>query len=233
MKARFITCLLVIVVGGLWGCASSKAIEPKSSDARPAVNQAPDQPPIADAKPESNPVQASTPAPKLEKAQADTSKVTTNSETVKVKSNNDVSVKAETTAHKETMVAAKEQTKESKPPEMKAANALDRNPYLSSSVKPLLPARTNVTDAATGFKKEKEFVAALHLSRNLGIPFDQIKTRMTGEHRMSLTDALRDIRSDMEKKEAKAEVKKAEEQAKDDEKHAKEEAKVLSASSRK
>ena len=56
---------------------------------------------------------------------------------------------------------------------------------------------------------------------------------MTGEHRMSLTDALRDIRSDMSKKEAKVEVKKAEEQAKQDEKQAKNETKVLSASSRK
>jgi len=134
---------------------------------------------------------------------------------------------------KEPKVEPKEAFIDNKPREMKAANALEKNPYLSSSLKPLLPPRTNVTDAAAGFKKEKDFVATLHVSHNLGIPFDQLKSRMTGEHRMSLTDALRDIRVDMSKKEAKTEVKKAEDQAKDDENRAKDEAKVLSASSRK
>jgi len=114
-----------------------------------------------------------------------------------------------------------------KPVEMKVVNSLDRNPELSSRLKPLLPARMTVADAAAGFKNQGQFVAALHVSKNLGIPFSQLKSEMTGEKRMSLGDALRELRPDMEKKDAKAEVKKAEGQAKLDENQAKAEAKLI------
>jgi hypothetical protein len=227
MKTTILSFLFISVCT-LFGCASQPVPTP-SAAARPAANPAPEQPPVTEAKPEPIPARPSVPAVKREKTPAEPAKVT---------ANNEINVKTETVAHKETKIApteiaSKEKSKEKKPAEMKVANALDRNTYLSSEVKPLLPPRTTVMDAATGFKKEKEFLAAAHLSRNLGIPFDQIKTRMTAEHRMSLTDALRDIRSDMSKKEAKEEVKKAEGQAKEDEHHAKDDAKVLSASSRK
>src|SRR5207244_339723 len=96
---------------------------------------------------------------------------------------------------------------------------------LSTILKPLLPPRTSVGDAAAGFKNQRQFIAAMHLSKNLGISFKDIKSRMTAEHRMSLNDALRDLRPEMSKNVAKAEAKKAEEQAKDDEKQAKDEAK--------
>jgi hypothetical protein len=114
-----------------------------------------------------------------------------------------------------------------KPVEMKVVNALDENPQLSSRLKPLLPARMTLKDAAAGFKKQDQFIAALHVSKNLGIPFIQIKARMNGEKHMSLVDAVRDLRSDMEKKDAKAEVKKAEGQAKQDQNDAKAEAKLI------
>ncbi len=116
-----------------------------------------------------------------------------------------------------------------RPVEMKIANGLDRNPYLSSRLKPLLPVRTTVTDAAAGFKNQRQFIAALHVSKNLGIPFDQIKMRMTDEDRMSLDEAVRDLRPEMTKNLVKAEVKKAEAQAKDDENLAKDEAKKAAA----
>ena len=112
---------------------------------------------------------------------------------------------------------------------MKVANEFDRNPYLSSIVKPLLPPRTNMMDAAAGFKDQRQFIAAMHLSRNLGIPFNQIKLRMTGEHRMSLNDSLRDFRPQMTKDAAKAEAKKAEQQTKADESRAKDDAKKAAA----
>ena len=104
---------------------------------------------------------------------------------------------------------------------MKVANAIERNPYLSSIVKPLLPLRMPITMAAAGFKGDKQFLAALHASRNIGIPFNEIKTRMTGDHRMSLSDALRKIRPEMTQNLAKAEAHKGEEQAKDDQNQAK------------
>jgi hypothetical protein len=114
-----------------------------------------------------------------------------------------------------------------KPTELKVVNALDRNPQLSSRLKPLLPPRTTLTDAAAGFKNQGQFIAALHVSKNLGIPFNQIKAKMTGEKGMSLKDAIRELRPEMEKKEAKAEVKRAEGQAKLDENQAKTEAKLI------
>jgi hypothetical protein len=125
--------------------------------------------------------------------------------------------------------AANNGNSESKPAEMKVANAFDHEPYLSSKLKSLLPPRTTVMGAATGFKNQKQFIAAMHLSRNLDIPFVQIKARMTGEHRMSLPDSLRDLRPEMTKNEVKAEVNKAEKQAKEDENEAKDEAKKAAA----
>lgn len=112
-----------------------------------------------------------------------------------------------------------------KPSEMKVATTLEGNTQLSAKLKPLLPARMTMVDAAAGFKKQNQFVAALHASRNMGIPFKDIKAKMTGEKRMSLQDAIRELRPDMAKNDAKAEVKKAEGQAKTDEKEAKAEAK--------
>src|SRR5262249_23276280 len=103
-------------------------------------------------------------------------------------------------------VETKNETSERKPAEMKVANGFDRNPYLPSIVKPLLPPKTTVMDAAMGFKSQRQFIAAVHVSRNLNIPFSQFKTRMTAEHRMSLNDSLRDIRPEMTKNLAKAEV---------------------------
>jgi hypothetical protein len=113
--------------------------------------------------------------------------------------------------------------------EKRVATALERNQHLSSVVKPLLPPGTNITDAATGFKKQKDFVAALHMAKNLGIPFNEIKTRMTTGHRMSLDESLRDIRPETTKNLARAEAQTAEEQAKADEKLGKDEAKKAAA----
>jgi hypothetical protein len=128
-------------------------------------------------------------------------------------------------APKAGVIVPQEVNTEIKPADMKVANAFDRDPYLSSQVKPLLPRRSTVAGAAAGFKNQKQFISAMHLSRNLNIPFDQIKTRMTGDHRMSLHDAVREIRPEMTKNELKAEVNKAEKQAKDDENQAKDDEK--------
>jgi hypothetical protein len=208
MRTTAINLLLFLGVCGLTGCAS-KTVETPSVEAQPAPQQS-----VAATKPQQIPPRPSPPAVKPEKTPAKT-------------------VKPAAETHQQVKSATKEETTESKPAEMKVANSLDRDPYLSSVVKPLLPPRMTVTNAAMGFKNERDFIAALHVSKNLAIPFDQIKTRMTAAHRMSLTDSLRDIRSQMSKKDAKGEVKKAEEQAKGDEKHARDEAKLLSASSRK
>jgi len=59
-----------------------------------------------------------------------------------------------------------------------ADELLTQNTKLSSNLQELLPAGTNVQDAAKGFDNFGQFVAATHVSRNLGIPFDQLKSEM-------------------------------------------------------
>src|SRR6267154_792456 len=56
-----------------------------------------------------------------------------------------------------------------------AGALLAKNSALASRLQPLLPAGTNLQTAATGFKNLGQFVAAVHVSHNLGIPFDQLK----------------------------------------------------------
>jgi len=220
VKTKLFNLLIVMSVSGLWGCARSKSVETASTETQPAVDSSPVQPPAADPKPGQIPAPISGPTAKPGAAPVNSPKI---------KPTNENATQPDALAHKESKVAPKEEPVESKPAEMKVANGFEKNPYLSSGLKPLLPPRTSVTAAAAGFKKQRDFIAVLHLSRNLVIPFDQIKIRVTGEHRMSLNDSLRSIRPSITKSMAKAEVNKAEQQAKDDENHAKDEAKKAAA----
>ena len=89
---------------------------------------------------------------------------------------------------------------------------LAQNTKLSSKLESLLPAGTNVQDAAAGFKNLGQFVAAAHVSSNLGIPFDQLKAKMTGTDAVSLGKAIHELKPDVN---AKAEAKKAERHARE------------------
>jgi hypothetical protein len=55
-----------------------------------------------------------------------------------------------------------------------------KNAKLEARLLTLLPAGTNIQDASQGFKNWGQFVAAVHVSNNLGIPFVDLKTAMTG-----------------------------------------------------
>ena len=55
-----------------------------------------------------------------------------------------------------------------------------KNAKLEARLLTLLPAGTNIYDASRGFQNWGQFVAAVHASRNLGIPFAELKARMTG-----------------------------------------------------
>src|SRR5579859_4220169 len=55
---------------------------------------------------------------------------------------------------------------------------LSKTPQLSSKLQSLLPAGTNLTDAASGFKNLGQFVAAVHVAHNLGISFNDLKAKM-------------------------------------------------------
>ena len=95
-------------------------------------------------------------------------------------------------------------------------NKLANNPALANRLQPLLPSGTNVQTAAQGFKSTGQFVAALHVSRNLNIPFDQLKAKMTGPNRESLGQAIHDLRPNLSNKTIRRDVKVADKQAKQD-----------------
>jgi hypothetical protein len=70
-----------------------------------------------------------------------------------------------------------------------------------------------VQQAAAGFKNLGQFVAAVHVSHNLGIPFDELKSRMTGSNSVSLGTAIKSLKPEAN---YKAEAKRAQKQAKND-----------------
>jgi hypothetical protein len=70
---------------------------------------------------------------------------------------------------------------------------LQRNTKLASKLQSRLPAGTNLTVASSGFRNLGQFVAAVNVSNNLGIPFAQLKTRMVDQG-MSLGQAIQDAR---------------------------------------
>ncbi len=90
---------------------------------------------------------------------------------------------------------------------------LSRNTKLSSRLSALLPAGTDLQQAAGGFKNLGQFVAAVHVSHNLGISFDQLKAKMIGPPTESLGKAIQQLEPTVN---AKSESKKANKQAKQD-----------------
>lgn len=70
---------------------------------------------------------------------------------------------------------------------------LQRNTNLASKLQSRLPAGTDLMAASAGFRNLGQFVAAVNVSNNLGIPFSQLKTRMVTEG-MSLGQAIQDTR---------------------------------------
>jgi len=56
-----------------------------------------------------------------------------------------------------------------------ASQMLSDNKQLATKLGGLLPAGTDLQTAASGFKNLGQFVAAVHVSHNLDIPFDQLK----------------------------------------------------------
>ena len=90
---------------------------------------------------------------------------------------------------------------------------LNRNSKLSDRLETLLP-RQDLDNASSGFKNLGQFVAAVHVSNNLGIDFYDLKMYMTDpESPKSLGKAIREIRPDVN---ARREARKANKQAKKD-----------------
>jgi len=90
---------------------------------------------------------------------------------------------------------------------------MQRNPQLTSRLTPLLPSGMSLENAAQGFRNQGQFIAALHVSKNLDIPFDKLKTEMTGTNRRSLGQAIETLKPNAD---ANKEAKTAESEAKAD-----------------
>jgi len=86
---------------------------------------------------------------------------------------------------------------------------IEQNEKLSSRLEAKLPAGTNLQEAAVGFKNLGEFVSAVHVSNNLGIPFADLKLGIVNGD--SLGDAIRALKPGVD---ATAEAKRAQKQAK-------------------
>lgn len=92
------------------------------------------------------------------------------------------------------------------PPEL-----LQQNTKLADNVAKLLPAGTDLKLAADGFKNLGEFVAAAHVSNNLGIPFADLKAKILGGE--SLGGAIQALRPEAD---GLIEARKARARAEDD-----------------
>lgn len=68
-----------------------------------------------------------------------------------------------------------------------------RNQKLQAKLLAMLPAGMTINDAAAGFKNQGQFVAAVHVSNNLGLPFTQLKTRMVDDG-LSLGQAIQAVK---------------------------------------
>ena len=76
------------------------------------------------------------------------------------------------------------------------------NPALAARLQPLLPSGMTLETAAAGFKNQGQFIAALHVSHNLNIPFTQLKTEMTGTDHDSLGQAIHELKPTVDSKAA-------------------------------
>lgn len=90
-------------------------------------------------------------------------------------------------------------------------------PAMTARLQPLLPPGVPIETAAEGFRNNGQFVAALHVSQNLGIPFDQLKAKMTGPEAVSLGKAIEGLNPKLPEEQVTEAVKTAERQARDDE----------------
>jgi hypothetical protein len=106
-----------------------------------------------------------------------------------------------------------------------------KNPKLEARLLSLLglPADTPITDVSSGFKNWGQFVAAVHVSENLGLDFNALKAAMTGipagspsgtaptAQPMSLGQAIQSVGgSTLEGTTITTEIKKAETEANED-----------------
>ena len=78
-------------------------------------------------------------------------------------------------------------------PLTKVQEKLKKNTNLAAKLTTRLPAGTDLMAASAGFRNLGQFVAAVNVSSNLGIPFDQLKTKMVTDGK-SLGQAIQALK---------------------------------------
>jgi hypothetical protein len=58
----------------------------------------------------------------------------------------------------------------------------------------MLPEGMTLATASNGFRNQGQFIAALHVSQNQGIPFADLRDAMTGPNAVSLGQAIHTLR---------------------------------------
>lgn len=104
------------------------------------------------------------------------------------------------------------------------SSVLSNNPKLDSSLTSALGKSgisipgANLQTACAGFKNLGSCIAALHVAKNLGLNFDQLRSVMTGPKAEKLGKAIQSLGrpNTTSNREAKSQVKKANKQAKQD-----------------
>jgi hypothetical protein len=74
------------------------------------------------------------------------------------------------------------------------ASRIERNPQQKARLEAMLPAGMTLEQAASGFRNQGQFIAALQASKNLNIPFADLKAQMTGSNHLSLGQAVQKLK---------------------------------------
>jgi len=80
-----------------------------------------------------------------------------------------------------------------KPAPSPVQKEVQRNLVLADSVRVRLPLGTDLNTAAGGFRRLELFVATVHASNNIDIPFSELKRRIVNDG-MTLGQAIQDMR---------------------------------------
>jgi hypothetical protein len=78
--------------------------------------------------------------------------------------------------------------------DMTVAQRIAANPQQKARIEAMLPTGMTLEQAATGFRNQGQFIAAVEASKNQNIPFASLKTEMTGTNQLSLGEAIQKLK---------------------------------------
>jgi hypothetical protein len=117
-----------------------------------------------------------------------------------------------TTTRTRTTTTTSGATKTTPPMLNPIAAKISAKPQLNTKVTAMLPKNMTLDRATEGFKNQGQFIAALHVSKNVGVSFKDLKNDMTKKN-MSLGQSIQDLKKSAA---SKTEAKKGETEANED-----------------